>query len=80
MAERVNIDHDLASSDWIRSRTWDLYVRSGDTLVPVTTVEQFLSVLGDTGLTPDAFMTLPAAAAMPDDLREALEEAGIITS
>lgn len=60
-----NIDADPVDADWIKVLRWDL----------PTDVDEFLSVVGP-GL--EHFLTLPAARAMPDDLRAALIQRGVI--
>jgi hypothetical protein len=52
------------NADWIKSGSWDL----------PTNAEEFLRSLGD--MTLGNFMKLPAAQAMPDDLREELLSLG----
>jgi hypothetical protein len=54
-------DEDVTNADWLRANTWDL----------PTDVEGFLDVIGGRKRLPH-FMQLPAAQAMPDDLRRDL--------
>jgi hypothetical protein len=51
-------------ADWLKGSTWDL----------PTEPQEFLHSLG--GMTLEHFMTLPAAKAMPDSLREELFKLG----
>lgn len=79
MADEVaRLDDGLAASDWNRGRSWDLWVRESGDLVLVTTPAQMDLVLGDLGMSLEAFMELPSARAMPAELRDALEAAGRI--
>jgi hypothetical protein len=57
----ISPDKDLAGSDWIKSRAWDL----------PTNVESFLDFIGGFENLPK-FMELPAAKAMPKELGDAL--------
>ena len=58
----IEFDDDNESADWLRSRGWDLPVDP----------EAFLSTIGGRENLAH-FMTLPAARAMPDALRAALD-------
>jgi len=51
-------------ADWLKGSTWDL----------PTDAQEFLRSLG--GITLEQFITLPAAKAMPDELREELLKLG----
>lgn len=54
-------DEDQTNADWLKFNTWDL----------PTDVEAFLHHIGGKKKLP-AFMLLPAATRMPDDLRRDL--------
>lgn len=58
----IEFDEDNESADWLRSRSWDL----------PTDPEAFLSTIGGRENLAH-FMTLPAARAMPDALRAAMD-------
>ena len=62
MVEKQNIDESLLDSDWLK-QSWDL----------PTEKDQFLEAIGGKDFLKH-FMTLPAAKAMPDELRESLKE------
>jgi len=57
---KLKIDSDLLNSDWIKTLSWDF--------PGVETVEQL-----EMAVTMPAFLTLPAATAMPDALRREVE-------
>ena len=79
MADNViNIDEDPANADWLRSRTWDMFVWRGDSkgLAPVLTLQDLLDCLQLEAEPIPAqksrlrhFMSLPAAKPMPDALK-----------
>lgn len=56
MAE-INLDNNDLNADWIKSRVWDL----------PTSLDGLLGVIGVDRL--DHFLKLPAAKAMPEELR-----------
>jgi hypothetical protein len=56
-----NIDADQRNADWLRTLHWDL----------PTDKDTFLAVIGGEDAL-EHFMTLPAAEAMPDALKQAL--------
>lgn len=65
----VDLDGDLTTADWLRTSTWDLPTHPDLFLLTLTE-------LGFGATESEAlahFQTLPAARAMPDDLREALK-------
>lgn len=55
----IDIDGSIENSDWTKSRYWDL----------PTTLDGLLSVIGFSADSIEKFLTLPAAKAMPKDLR-----------
>lgn len=59
--EVIWVDRDIRDADWLRSMSWDL----------PTNVDDFLYAIGGRKRLAH-FLTLPAAQAMPDDLRAAL--------
>jgi hypothetical protein len=61
MTAKVNIDENQRNADWLKTRTWDL-PKDKDT---------FLAVIGGESAL-EHFMTLPAAEAMPQDLKASL--------
>jgi hypothetical protein len=65
---KVNLDEQLHNADWLRSMSWDL-PRDKD---------EFLATIGNLGLPLEDFMKLPAAQAMPGDLRAALMKDGLL--
>ncbi len=56
-----NIDSDIRNADWLKTRSWDLPAEK----------EEFLATIGGPEAIPH-FLTLPAAEAMPAELRNAL--------
>lgn len=64
----INIDTKLANADWLKTRTWDLYVPGNGKLVE-TPAELAAAVAP---LTVEHFLTLPAAEAMPPALKAEL--------
>ena len=67
MTKRINIDADQRNADWLKTLSWDL----------PTDKDVFLAVIGGEAAL-DHFMTLPAAEAMPTDLRGELHKAGLL--
>lgn len=66
------------NEDWIKTGAWDIRIDS----ILVTTLDQLHKALGVDGAEPAdqeeavvAFMLLPAAKPMPEDLRSAVEDA-----
>lgn len=59
MVMRLTPDTDLQNADWIKPRSWDL----------PRTLDGLLAYLRDTNTPIEHFLTLPAAVAMPEDLR-----------
>ena len=58
----TNIDADLRQADWLRESFWDL----------PTDPDEFRGVLRRNQWTVEHFMSLPAARAMPDEIRRSL--------
>lgn len=65
MVMRLTPDADLQNADWIKPQSWDL----------PRTLDGLLAHLRDTNTTVEHFLTLPAAVAMPEDLRGQLVRA-----
>jgi len=59
--EGDNVDDDINNADWIKTETWDL----------PTTKDEFLEAIGGQEHLAH-FMTLPAARAMPQELKTQL--------
>ena len=57
---------DVRNEDWLRTRTWDIWL---DTKL-VTTFDQLRSYCDRQDITVDHFLTLPAAEAMPAELKQ----------
>lgn len=64
----INIDADLRNADWLRTRTWDIWTKGSKKLV--ATPEELAEAIAP--MTVEHFLTLPAAEAMPEELRAAL--------
>lgn len=63
----IQLDQELRNADWTK-KSWDL-PRDPD---------KFLAVIAEWPLSLPEFMKLPAARAMPDSLRQALKERGLL--
>lgn len=63
----INIDADLRNADWLKTRTWDIWTKDWR---PVTTPEELAKAIAP--MSVEHFLTLPAAEAMPEELRAAL--------
>ena len=68
--EMFDIDSDPINSDWLRTRRWDIHYE--DALV--RTLDQLRAAFDEDDDRLAHFMELPAAKAMPPDLRKAVEE------
>lgn len=62
-----NIDADQTNADWIKTRSWD--IRRDDQEL-VTTAEELEQAIAP--MTVEHFLTLPAARAMPQALKDEL--------
>lgn len=80
MSDAINLDADERNADWLRGRTWDLWLREGDAYVLVERMDQLLFVLraADEPIPVQKgvlrnFLARPAAQAMPEQLRKEVE-------
>jgi len=67
----LNIEADQENADWLKTRTWDIWTPGYTKLV--TTPEELAEAIAP--MTVAHFLTLPAAQAMPAELKAALAKA-----
>ncbi len=73
-----NLDRDVRSADWLRTRTYDILPATTVTLLGVLDVPDGTATKEEQRQAIQHFMTLPAAQALPEDIRKDLEERGLL--
>lgn len=77
----INVDGDINNADWLRSRTWDMTTPFPECKI-VRTLNELRRSLGENNAPASdadvrAFLRLPAAKAMPQELADEIERAGL---